>query len=56
VFTFQGSNLSDTHAVVALARAGAITNPTEVFALKDVEDAYRRHQDGSLDGRAVVAP
>lgn len=56
VFTFQGSNLSDTHAVVALARTGAITNPTEVFALEDVEEAYRRHRDGSLDGRAVVAP
>lgn len=56
VFTFQGSNLSDTRAVVELARAGAITNPTEVFALKDVDEAYRRHQDGSLAGRAVVAP
>ena len=56
VFTFQGSDLADTRAVIALARAGAITNPTEVFPLKDVETAYRRHEVGSLRGRAVVVP
>ncbi|GAA1267134.1 NAD(P)-dependent alcohol dehydrogenase [Pseudonocardia aurantiaca] len=56
VFTFQGSDLSDTRAVIALARAGAITNETEVFALNDVEEAYRRFDDGRLHARAVAVP
>jgi propanol-preferring alcohol dehydrogenase len=56
VFTFQGSDLSDTRAVVALARAGMVVNPTETFALADVEEAYRRHREGTLAGRAVVVP
>ena len=56
VFTFQGSDLSDTRAVVALARAGMVVNPTETFALADVAQAYRRHREGTLGGRAVVVP
>jgi len=56
VFTFQGSDLSDTRAVIALARAGAITNPTETFPLDEVEEAYRRHAAGTLRGRAVAVP
>jgi propanol-preferring alcohol dehydrogenase len=56
VFTFQGSDLRDVREVITLARQGAIENPTEVFPLKDVETAYRKHREGSLGGRAVVVP
>ncbi|WP_020500472.1 alcohol dehydrogenase catalytic domain-containing protein [Sciscionella marina] len=56
VFTFQGSDIADTRAVIELARTGAISNPTEVFALADIEDAYRRLESGQLIGRVVAVP
>ncbi|GLY65468.1 alcohol dehydrogenase catalytic domain-containing protein [Amycolatopsis taiwanensis] len=56
VFTFQGSDISDTRAVVALARSGMISNRVETFALEDVGEAYRRLAEGSVPGRAVVNP
>jgi propanol-preferring alcohol dehydrogenase len=42
--------------VLDLARAGRIRAHVERFALDEVEEAYRRLRDGSLDGRAVVCP
>lgn len=56
VFTFQGSDIADTHAAIGLARSGKIINPTEVFPLQDVQEAYRRLGAGEVAGRAVVAP
>jgi propanol-preferring alcohol dehydrogenase len=56
VFTFQGSSLADVHAVVALARRGAIRSDVDVFPLSRVGDAYAALQRGELRGRAVVVP
>lgn len=53
---FQGSDISDTRAVVALARSGMISNEVETFALEDIGEAYRRLAEGSVQGRAVVNP
>jgi alcohol dehydrogenase, propanol-preferring len=56
VFTFQGSSLADVHAVVALARRGAIRSDVDVFPLSRVADAYAALDRGELRGRAVVVP
>jgi len=56
VFTFQGSSLADVHAVVALARQGAIRSEVDVFPLSRVADAYAALERGELRGRAVVVP
>ena len=56
VFTFQGSSLADVHAVVALARRGAIRSEVDVFPLSRVADAYAALERGELRGRAVVVP
>jgi propanol-preferring alcohol dehydrogenase len=56
VFTFQGSNIADAHAVIALAAAGEIVSEVDVFPLADVDVAYARLEAGELRGRAVVTP
>jgi propanol-preferring alcohol dehydrogenase len=42
--------------VLDLARAGKIRAHVERFSLDDVEEAYRRMREGTLDGRAVICP
>lgn len=54
IFTYEGSSLADTQAVLALARSGLITSPVETFGVEQVEEAYRRLREGTLRGRAVV--
>jgi propanol-preferring alcohol dehydrogenase len=56
VFTFQGSDLSDARAVLALAADGRIRVDLEPFALDDVADAYAALARGGLTGRLVVRP
>ena len=55
-FTFQGSNIADVEAVVALAEAGRIRSEVDVFPLSRVADAYEALARGELRGRAVVTP
>lgn len=54
VYTFQGSSLADVQEVIALARAGLITNQVEEFGFDDIAEAYDRLAGGKLAGRAVV--
>jgi len=56
VFTFQGSDLADGHAVVALASEGRLRVDVDRYALADIEQAYEAMAAGTLRGRAVVAP
>ena len=56
VFTFQGSSIADVHAVVELARSGAITSAVDRYPLSRVADAYAAMEAGTLTGRAVVLP
>jgi propanol-preferring alcohol dehydrogenase len=56
VFTFQGSSIADVHAVVGLARAGAVTSPVDRYPLSRVAEAYAAMEAGTLTGRAVVLP
>ncbi len=56
VFTFQGSDLADGRAVIALAEEGRLRVDVEAFALDDVADAYAALEAGTLGGRAVVRP
>jgi len=56
VFTFQGSNIADAHAVIALAEAGRIRSLVDVFPLDRVTQAYEALESGILRGRAVVTP
>ncbi len=56
VFTFQGSNIADVEAVVALAEAGRIRSEVDVFPLARVAEAYEALARGELRGRAVVIP
>ena len=56
VFTFQGSNISDTHDVVALAEEGRIRSDVDHFAFEQIDEAYAAMEAGSLRGRAVVVP
>lgn len=56
VFTFQGSDLGDVRAVLALAAAGDLEVDIVTFSLEQTLDAYRALDEGSLTGRAVVQP
>jgi propanol-preferring alcohol dehydrogenase len=56
VFTFQGSNIADAQAVIALAEAGRIKSLVDVFPLERVAEAYEVLEAGALRGRAVVTP
>lgn len=47
---------SELFEVLELARSGAIHVETEVFALADAPEAYRRLHEGTLRGRAVIVP
>jgi propanol-preferring alcohol dehydrogenase len=42
--------------VLDLARAGKIRAHVQRFGLDEVEDAYGRMREGTLDGRAVICP
>ena len=56
VFTFQGSDLADARAVIALADEGRIVTEVELFSLDRVREAYVALEQGTLRGRAVVQP
>ena len=49
-----GSTLSDLREVCQLAADGRLAIDYEAFALNDVETAFDRLRDGSLNGRAVI--
>lgn len=49
-----GSTLSDLREVCQLAADGRLAIDYEAFALNDVEIAFDRLRDGSLNGRAVI--
>lgn len=53
--TYWGT-IEDLHEVVAMARAGQITPDVERFSMDDALVAYRKLQNGELQGRAVVVP
>ena len=58
VFTFQGSNISDTHDVVALAEEGRIRSDVDHFSFEQIDDAYAAMEAGSLPrtrGRGAVS-
>lgn len=55
-FTFQGSDLADARAVIALAGNGRVRVDVDPYDLVDVAAAYDALASGSLTGRAVVAP
>lgn len=54
VFTYEGSSISDTREVIALAEAGKIRNEVDLYPFGKVETAYARLVAGKLRGRAVV--
>lgn len=56
VFSFQGSDLADVRAVLALAADGRLKVATQSFTLHEAAAAYAALEDGSLQGRAVVRP
>ncbi|HTJ64216.1 MAG TPA: NAD(P)-dependent alcohol dehydrogenase [Alphaproteobacteria bacterium] len=56
LFTFQGGSIRDLREVIALVEAGLVKNETERFPFSQVEEAYRRLDEGKLRGRAVVTP
>jgi len=56
VFTFQGSDLADGHAVVALAAEGRLRVDVDRYTLSEVEQAYTDMKAGTLTGRAVISP
>ena len=56
VFTFQGSDLADVRAVMALAAAGDLHLDVVPFTLEQTLDAYQALEAGTLAGRAVVQP
>jgi propanol-preferring alcohol dehydrogenase len=49
-----GSTMSDLREVCQLAADGRLAIDYEAFALNDVEIAFDRLRDGSLNGRAVI--
>jgi propanol-preferring alcohol dehydrogenase len=55
-FTFQGSDIADARAVIALAEAGALRVDVDVYPLERVAEAYADLDAGRLRGRAVVTP
>ena len=56
VFTFQGSDRADAHAVIDLAEQGLIRVDVDSYRLDRVCDAYAALDAGTLHGRAVVQP
>jgi propanol-preferring alcohol dehydrogenase len=56
VFTFQGSDLADTRAVLDLAADGRLRVDVDPFPLSAVAEAYAAMEQGNLLGRAVVHP
>jgi alcohol dehydrogenase, propanol-preferring len=56
LFTFQGSDIADARAVIALAEAGRLVVDVEVYPLERVAEAYADLDEGRLRGRAVVTP
>jgi propanol-preferring alcohol dehydrogenase len=56
VFTFQGSDLADARAVLALAERGQVRVETVPYRLDQVEMAYEALRAGGLAGRITVAP
>jgi len=56
IFTFQGSDIDDARAVIALAEDGRIRSAIDRFPLDRVTDAYAAMEAGTLRGRAVVTP
>lgn len=56
ICTFQGSDLADARAVLALAADGRIEVATVEHSLDDVAQAYRQLEAGGLPGRLVVRP
>lgn len=56
VWTFQGSDLSDAHAVIALAADGKVRIDVDSYPLERVQEAYEAMEAGTLSGRAVVRP
>jgi propanol-preferring alcohol dehydrogenase len=55
-FTFQGSDLADARAVLALAAAGRLAVDVVPFPLDRAAEAFDAVAAGSLAGRAVVRP
>ncbi|MGV9194132.1 zinc-binding dehydrogenase [Microbacterium sp. MC2] len=53
--TYWGT-IAELHEVAALYREGKIVPDIEYYALDDALEAYRKLQDGTLSGRAVVTP
>lgn len=56
VFTFQGSDLDDARAVLALAADGRLRVDVAPFDLNQVTEAYEALDNATLGGRAVVRP
>ncbi len=56
LFTFQGSDLADARAALALAADGRLQVDVVPFPLARVAEAYAALDAGSLAGRAVVCP
>lgn len=56
VFTFQGSDLADARAVIALVADGRLRVDIDPFDLADVAHAYDALEHGRLQGRAVIRP
>ena len=56
VATTYWGTLPELLDVIALARAGRISAEVTTFPLADAMTAYRRMQDGTLEGRAVIVP
>lgn len=54
VYTFQGSTISDLHAVIALTRSGQVRSEVDRFSFDEVEHAYRLLDEGALRGRAAI--
>lgn len=52
---FWGS-YDDLVEVIDLARSNSIAAETEIFALEDAVDVYRKLRDGGVSGRAVLVP
>jgi len=53
--TYWGT-IEELHELVALYQAGKIVTDTETFTLDTALTAYRRLEEGSLSGRAVIVP
>jgi propanol-preferring alcohol dehydrogenase len=54
VFVPMGGTTADLHDVIALAEAGRLQIDVEPFGFDQVAEGYRRVEDGTVAGRAVV--